>query len=133
MKQRAGSPPPRRVDDPDQPEVDELLLHRLVRRRPRVGRERPVRDRERPQRQVAESLDCREDRASALVGKVMGRRADREPDYVAGRELERDASNGVRCGVTTNVVRISAVAEFARDRAHTESHEASGNGRPCTR
>ena len=60
---------PRWVDDPDQAEIDELLLHRLVRRRLRIGSERPVRNRDRPQGQVTESLDRREDLASALVSE----------------------------------------------------------------
>ena len=54
---------PRRVDDPDQAEVDELLLDRLVRQRPARRRQRPVGDGERAQRQVGESVDRREDLA----------------------------------------------------------------------
>ena len=60
---------PRRVDDPDQPEEDELPLDRLVLRRRLVRRQRPVGDRKRAQRQVGEPVDRREDLAPARLGK----------------------------------------------------------------
>ena len=52
---------PRRVDDPDHPEVDELALDRLVLRRPLAVGQRPVGDGQRAQRQVGEPVDRGED------------------------------------------------------------------------
>ena len=60
---------PRRIDYPDQAEVDELPLDRFVLRRRFVRWQRPVGDRERSHCEVAEPVDRREDLAPALLGK----------------------------------------------------------------
>ena len=77
----------RRVDDPDQPEVDELALDRLVLRRPLAGRQRPVGDGQRAQREVGEPLDGREDLAPAGV---------RQRPHVAARPAPRCSARAAR-------------------------------------
>ncbi len=76
---------PRRVDDPDQPEVDELALDRLVFRQRLVRRQRPVGDRQRSQSEVGEAVDRRED----LVPPRLGKRSHAPADALLGAAREQ--------------------------------------------
>ena len=82
----------RRIDDPDQAEVDELVLDRLVLGRPRTGGQRPVGDRERAQREVGEPVDGGQDFAPAGLRE----RAHFAGDPFGGATCEQHVGRALR-------------------------------------